>query len=162
MAVLKFFKDLSTGDGAAALASTTTIDRVVLPRDRAAVVSLAEEAREGTVSFSARGLVAELEGREGRQITAWLAWQSATLGPRPVGVVMLAQTTQGFSIPWLLVDPDVRRQGVARSLVATAIDHARALGASVITAETLDSWPEACAFWPAVGFGRVRRVLEID
>lgn len=164
MPVLKFVKDLSGTRAAGPFlpATPTSITEVVMPRDRAAVASLAEEAREGTVSFSSRGLVAELESREGRQITAWLAWQSATLGPRPVGVVMLAQTTLGVSIPWLLVDPDVRRQGVARALVATAIDHARGLGAHAITAETLDSWPEACAFWPAVGFEAARPAVEID
>lgn len=133
-----------------------------MPRDRAAVVSLAEEAREGTVSFSSHGLVAELESRDGRQIKAWLAWQPATLGPRPVGIVMVAQTAQGLSIPWLLVDPDVRRQGVARSLVGTAIRHARSLQAPSISAEALDSWPEAAAFWDAVGFTRVRSSADID
>lgn len=166
MAVLKFVKDLSpTGqaDGFRAdPATATAITSVVMPRDRAAVASLAEEAREGTVSFSSRGLVAELESREGRRIAAWLAWQPATLGPRPVGVVMLAETEHGVSIPWLLVDPDVRRQGVARALVGVAVAHARSLRASSITAESLASWPEACAFWPAVGFALAQPAMDID
>lgn len=166
MAVVKFVKDLSfPGETTACLGDSqaaAAIMAVVMPRDRAAVASLAEEAREGTVSFSSRGLVAELESREGRRMTAWLAWQPATLGPRPVGIVMLAETGHGVSIPWLLVDPDVRRQGVARSLVATAVAHARSLGATSITAESLDSWPEACRFWPAVGFVLSQPALDID
>lgn len=166
MAVLRFVRDLSTGGGDPAVCRRNSvdvaIDPLVMPRDRAAVTSLADEAREGTVSFSGRGLVGELESREGRRVTAWLAWQSAGGGRRPVGVVMLAQTVRGFSIPWLLVDPDVRRRGVACMLVATAIDHARGLGASLVTAETLDSWPESAAFWPAVGFVPERAAAEVD
>lgn len=156
MGVLRFVLDLSAGGaagGAAPAGAGMTIAPVVMPRDRAAVATLADEAREGTVSFSARGLLGELESREGRQVSAWLAWRPATLGPRPIGVVMVARTTAGLSIPWLLVDPDVRRQGVARALVAVAVEHARSIGAGKITADTLDSWIESSAFWPAAGFG---------
>lgn len=166
MAVLRFVKDLSFRDGApngeARSDAGVMISRLVMPKDRSALVSLAEEARSGTVSFSAPGLLAELESREGREVIAWMAWQSATLGPRPVGVVMLARTAAGLSIPWLLVDPDVRRQGVARALVNEAVQHARELGASSVTAETLDSWPEAGSFWPAVGFTLTYAVAEAD
>lgn len=166
MAVMRFVKDLAIQEAHARADargdSGVMVSRLEMPRDRSAVVSLAEEARAGTVSFSAPGLLAELESREGREVIAWLAWQSATLGPRPVGVVMLAKTAGGLSIPWLLVDPDVRRQGVARSLVNEAVRHARGLGAASITAETLDSWPEALGFWPAVGFTLTVAVAEAD
>lgn len=166
MAVVRFVKDLSFDEGLSfsekAAEAGISVGRLLMPRDRGAIVSLAEEARSGTVSFSAPGLLAELESREGREVVAWLAWQSATNGPRPVGVVMLARTAAGLSIPWLLVDPDVRRQGVARSLVNEAVLHARGLGASSITAESLDSWPEAIAFWPAAGFDRTYAVAEAD
>lgn len=155
MGVLRFVRDLSATqadrEGLPAGADIS-ITPVVMPRDRAAVACLAEEAREGTVSFSARGLLGELESREGREVSAWLAWRSATLGPRPIGVVMVAETDAGLSIPWLLVDPDVRRQGVARALVDTAVRHAQSIGATKITADTLDSWVDSRAFWPAVGF----------
>lgn len=156
MSVIRYVRELSghgTTDGVM-VGADIAIAPVVMPRDRAAVASLADEARSGTVSFSASGLVAELESREGRQVTAWIAWQSATLGPRPVGVVILAHTTAGVSIPWLLVDPDVRRSGIARALVGTAVRHADLLGATAVTADTLDTWPESVAFWPAVGFKR--------
>jgi GNAT superfamily N-acetyltransferase len=166
MAVLRFARDLSLKDlsleAEGRHVACPAIRQLVMPRDRAALATLAEEARAGTVSFTASGLMAELESREGREVTAWLAWQSATLGPRPVGVVMVAETSAGLSIPWLLVDPDVRRQGVARALVAEALAHARYKGASSITAETLDSWPEAVAFWPAVGFAQVNAAADVD
>jgi len=155
MAVVRFFRELSIVEPAGDVPSPATdmaIAPVVMPRDRAAVLTLADEAREGTVSFSGRGLLAELESRDGRQVSAWLAWRSATLGPRPIGLVMVAETDAGLSIPWLLVDPDVRRQGVARALVNAAVRHARSVGAPRITADTLDSWVESRAFWPAVGF----------
>lgn len=161
MGVLRFVRVLSGVDQDSdgdQLASSVVIAPVVMPRDRAAVASLADEAREGTVSFSASGLVGELESRDGRIVTAWLAWRSATLGPRPVGVVTLARTEMGVSIPWLLVDPDVRRQGVARALVSTAVRHARSIGAEKITADTLDTWPESTAFWPAAGFALIDKV----
>lgn len=155
MTVLRFVRELSAAVSAQeepTPAADVAITPVVMPRDRAAVVCLAEEAREGTVSFSAQGLLAELESRDGRQVSAWMAWRSATLGPRPIGIVMVAETDAGLSIPWLLVDPDVRRQGVARTLVTTAVRHARSIGAPRITADTLDSWVESGAFWPAAGF----------
>lgn len=164
MSVIRFVQYLSADDGAAAARelADVSISPLELPRDRAAVALLADEARAGTVSFSARGLVGELEGREGREVTAWMAWQSATLRPRPVGVVMLAQTSAGVSIPWLLVDPDVRRQGIARELVATALRHARRLGASAVTADSLDSWPESLAFWSALGFQQLNAPAEAE
>ena len=164
MSVIRFIQYLADDDGFSVPRDCpdVAISRVKMPRDRAAVASLADEARDGTVSFSARGLVGELEGREGRQVTAWMAWQSATLGPRPVGVVMLAQTSAGISIPWLLVDPDVRRQGIARELVATALRHARLIGANAVTADSLDSWPESIAFWSALGFQQINAPAEAD
>ena len=155
MGVVRFVRELSVVEPAADALSPTpdvVIAPVVMPRDRAAVLSLADEAREGTVSFAGRGLLAELESRDGRQVSAWLAWRSATLGPRPIGIVMVAETNAGLSIPWLLVDPDVRRQGVARALIDTAVRHARSIHASRITADTLDSWVDSRAFWPAAGF----------
>jgi GNAT superfamily N-acetyltransferase len=155
MGVVRFVQELSAVETAADVRSPVAdlaIEPVVMPRDRAAVLSLADEAREGTVSFAGRGLLAELESRDGRHISAWLAWRSATLGPRPIGIVMVAETDAGLSIPWLLVDPDVRRQGVARTLVDAAVRHARSVNAPRITADTLDSWVESRAFWPAVGF----------
>jgi len=59
-----------------------------------------------------------------------------------------------FSIPWLLVRPESRRLGVGRALVAAALGQAERLGASRVSIDTLDRWPEAVAFWRGVGFRR--------
>jgi GNAT superfamily N-acetyltransferase len=133
------------------------------PDDREAITELARAAaRQPAVSFSPAGLVGELASRPGREITAWLAREgppadgdAATDAPaRAVGLVALSRTRGGWSIPWLLVHPDVRRHGVGRLLVAHAIEHARSRGAAGITADSLSSWPAAVAFWQAVGFTR--------
>jgi GNAT superfamily N-acetyltransferase len=167
MSVVRFIKTISPpasgrDERGLAGAADVVVARLEMPGDRMAVVSLADEARSGSVSFSAPGLLAELESRSGREIVAWIAWRPAMPGRRPVGLVMLARTAAGFSIPWLLVDPDARRRGVARALVVVAEDHARRRGASSITAETLASWPESIAFWPAVGFVRKGIVDDAD
>ncbi len=144
----------------AATALRADLDR---PDDREAITELARAAaRQPAVSFSPAGLVGELASRPGREITAWLAREGppadgggVTDAPaRAVGLVALSRTRGGWSIPWLLVHPDVRRHGVGRLLVAHAIEHARSRGAAGITAESLSSWPAAVAFWQAVGFTR--------
>jgi GNAT superfamily N-acetyltransferase len=58
------------------------------------------------------------------------------------------------SIPWLLVRPENRRLSAGRALVAAALGYSRELGASRVTIDTLDRWPEAVAFWRGVGFRR--------
>ena len=145
---------------AAATVLRADLDR---PDDREAITELARAAaRQPAVSFSPAGLVGELASRPGREITAWLAREgppadgdAATDAPaRAVGLVALSRTRGGWSIPWLLVHPDVRRHGVGRLLVAHAIEHARSRGAAGITADSLSSWPAAVAFWQAVGFTR--------
>ena len=125
-------------------------------------------------AFTASGLLCELASRENRDITAWFARDLTRIKDRvddgirgsrvessrlecavdceEIGVVTLAQTATGWSIPWLLVHPAARRRGVGRMLVNTAVNHARSQGAIAVTAETLAAWGNAAAFWPAVGF----------
>jgi GNAT superfamily N-acetyltransferase len=125
-------------------------------------------------AFTASGLLCELASRENRDIIAWFARDLTLIKDRvddgirgsrvklsrlecaveceAIGVVALAQTPTGWSIPWLLVHPDARRRGVGRMLVNTAVTHARSQGAVAVTAETLAAWGNATAFWPAVGF----------
>ncbi len=117
------------------------------------------------------GLLAECASRPGRRVHAWLAvdraefasvsgvvGQGGAQAAAAAGVILLLESSPRggslprLSIPWLLVRPDRRRLGVGRLLVAAAIDHAWGLGASQVSIDTLDRWPEAVAFWRGMGF----------
>jgi GNAT superfamily N-acetyltransferase len=115
------------------------------------------------------GFLSELTSRPGRRVDGWGAVVlcdnapgSVALEPDPqaglAGVILLLESTPAgegsrrFSVPWLLVRPESRRSGAGRALVAAALGHAERLGASRVTIDTLDRWPEAVAFWRGVGF----------
>jgi len=117
------------------------------------------------------GFLAELTSRPGRRVHGFgavvpceKAPESGPAEPGPqaglAGVILLLESIPSgegaprFSIPWLLVRPEARRSGVGRALVAAVLDHAKGLGASRVTIDTLDRWPEAVAFWRGVGFQR--------
>ena len=117
------------------------------------------------------GFLAELTSRPGRRVHGWGAVEPCDKAPGSIaakpgpqaglaGVILLLDSTPfdsgapRFSIPWLLVRPESRRSGAGRALVAAALGSARGLGASRVTIDTLDRWPEAVAFWRGVGFRR--------
>lgn len=131
--------------------------------DDAAVATLAARVAETSASDGPRpraaGLLVELRGRPGRSVSGWLAWPRGAdvwCATAAAGLVTLVESRDRgnavrWSIGWLIVRPDVRRQGVGRALVATAVGRARAFGAEAVWAETSAAWP-AAAFWKAVGF----------
>jgi len=115
------------------------------------------------------GFLAELTNRPGRRVRGLGAMVPCEKAPGSIaaepgaqaglaGVILLLESTPSdsvaprFSIPWLLVRPESRRSGVGRALVAAALGTAEGLGASCVSIETLDRWPEALAFWREVGF----------
>ena len=117
------------------------------------------------------GFLAELTSRPGRGVHGWGAvvrtegsppssFSPAEPSASLAGVILILESTPAgerfprFSIPWLLVRPESRRSGAGRALVAATLGSARGLGASRVTIDTLDRWPEAVAFWLGVGFRR--------
>lgn len=56
------------------------------------------------------------------------------------------------SIHWLLVDPDYRRQGIGRLLVAALEEACWQSGRTTLALETLSLWSDAMAFYTALGY----------
>ncbi len=132
---------------------SATAVRIAPLRHRGELDPLVEACRLGDPAgqrLVAPGLAAELTGRPGRTVHAWLA-RPEDGSEQAVGLASLVETGGGrFSIAWLLVDPARRRSGVATALVRHAVAHARSRGAAEVWADTLSTWPEAIAFWQAL------------
>lgn len=162
MAVVRFLCDCDPAAPPAVDDATVAIRRADLDDgiDRAAIAGLVHAAAWPSASPNAGGFLGEFASRAGREVAVWLADERQPGPtddrdpPRTVGLVAVARTRGGWSIPWLIVHPAARRRGMGRRLVARAVAHARSLGAATITADSLASWPEAVAFWQAVGFTR--------
>ncbi|MGB8852332.1 MAG: GNAT family N-acetyltransferase [Pirellulales bacterium] len=105
--------------------------------------------------MSLAGLRAELAAREGR-VAVGLGARTAAAGQdgEIVGFALVVQASgrrgRRFSLAWLLVHPNARRQGVATALLSAAVAHVRSQGGAKIHVETLSTWPAAVAFWRSV------------
>jgi len=124
------------------------------PEDCAAVLSLwrqaeaipsqtdtLEELQRLVADNSGLFLVAEHRGRlVGTVIGGWDGWRG--------------------NVYRLAVLPDVRRRGIARSLVAEVERRLRAKGARRITALVVKSEEQATAFWQATGYQHDRRIVR--
>ncbi len=126
----------------------------VAPADQAVAVTTVVAACRGTGGFgdslSAAGLARHLTATDGRRSRVWACHADGVA----VGVAGLltvrARAHDRWSIPFLVVAPDVRGRGVGRALVRAALAHAAAEGAETVAIETLAAWPSATAFWDRV------------
>lgn len=80
-------------------------------------------------------------------VRGWLAWPRGSQAACPLGFITLILAGRRFSIGWLLVHPQARRRGLGSALVDHAVAASAALGAKVVHAETLSTWPAAAGFW---------------
>lgn len=91
-----------------------------------------------------------LASRADRVVRAWLAWPRAQQAACPLGFITLIAAGRRFSIGWLLVHPQARRRGLGTALVDHVLNASAALGAEVVHAETLTTWPAAAGFWQRI------------
>jgi len=123
--------------------------------DSRRVVTQAEEelvVRYGMLDDGERGLTADMfDPPAGAFLVA-----CAGDGPDPVGGVGVRMVAPGTGeVRRLWVDPDWRRRGVARALMAALEEAARDLGADTLRLATGDRQPEAVALYDAAGWERV-------
>lgn len=157
MSILRLVRRVPADSGApVAIGSSLEIRALGQPPTGPELAAVGRFASESALEpgLSPRGALSALAARQGRSIRCWVAHRSATLEP-VLGAVVLVVTGGGescrASISWLLVRPQARRQGIGAALVATAVDHARSLGAREVWAETGADWPTV-GFWAAAGF----------
>ena len=126
------------------------VEEVLPPAADGEIASLIDACRThggGMASrLSARGMIAELAGREGRRHRVWIAREA---GCGAVGLIVLTETLPGprFSISWLIVHPAWRRRGVGKRLVHEVVTAVRGADGRTLHVETLDAWADAKAFW---------------
>ncbi|WP_374469342.1 ribosomal protein S18-alanine N-acetyltransferase [Phenylobacterium sp.] len=78
----------------------------------------------------------------------------ARAGERPVGMALCRVAAGEMEVLTIAVDPTVRRRGVARSLMATALGAAREAGAEAAFLEVADDNAPAAALYASLGFRR--------
>ncbi len=79
----------------------------------------------------------------------------ATLDGRPVGALLLGRERETLQLRRVSVLPEAQQQGVARALLRTALDVARARGLRRVSLLARNDLPATVAFWTRAGFGRL-------
>lgn len=80
----------------------------------------------------------------------------------PVAVHPAYQVARTVRLEHLWVDPEHRRQGIARRLVDRLREVATGAGYARLEVTTLSADPAAIGFWEAMGFGRWMTTLVAD
>jgi predicted acetyltransferase len=73
----------------------------------------------------------------------------------PIGLCLIRDRDQGWSVAEFWVQPNQRRFGVGRTAVEAVADRGRAAGAEYLEAKIHPDNPAALRFWLAVGFHEV-------
>ena len=116
------------------------------------LLAAAADVPDGFPPLAAQGLAADLRGRRDRTVRAWAAVRG---DGSFAGLISLATAVppigdRRYSIPWLVVDPRERRQGVGAGLVRRALYAAAHEGVRDVAVETLARWQSATSFWDAI------------
>ncbi len=78
----------------------------------------------------------------------------ARSGERPCGMILCRVAAREMEVLTVAVDPAVRRQGLARALIASALGAARQAGAEVAFLEVAADNPAATSLYAGLGFAR--------
>ena len=155
MSVLHFRRAISEPVADSGSGGGFTIRPLEPEADRADAVAVVAALAEAAVPLRPAGVLADLQSRPGRSVRAWIAESTAAGDALGFASLVTVGREPRWSIGWLLVRPDARLRGIGRALVTRALHDARAAGAREVWVETGARWPEAIAFWRAVGFGPV-------
>jgi putative acetyltransferase len=141
------------GDAAGVHALFVRVNRLIAPPHLA-------EAFEGYIARSLAEEIDVIPAYYGaRQGAFFVAQAGATL----IGMFGLEAAGEGaMELRRMYVDPDARRQGIARRMLAFAEDEARRLGAREMVLSTSEIQKEALALYRNAGYRETREEIAAD
>ena len=141
------------GDAAGVRALFVRVNRLMAPPHLA-------EAFEGYIARSLTEEIDIIDAYYGaRQGAFFVAQAGATL----IGMFGLEAAGEGaMELRRMYVDPDARRQGIARRMLAFAEDEARRLGAREMVLSTSEIQKEALALYRNAGYRETREEIAAD
>jgi GNAT superfamily N-acetyltransferase len=94
------------------------------------------------------------------QLDAGEIWVAADSAGCPVGVLVMRALATGLLLENVAVSPALQGQGIGRSLISFAEDHARSLGLGEVTLYTNERMSENLRLYPSLGYAEVDRHVE--